>query len=503
MKHHRENKRQRRQKEKPKGSAYDRFYRNMRMKIVSAFFGMTIIVVIIWSAMYSIVAYVTDGMHRGEMREELYTDLHHTVELMEAANGGPASESQADLIALNARQLNVTIALQIRDGEWNIYGSGADRIRSHLDEVTSGEWYNYRWNNPFSTRDASLITTVQGSDGAVYRMAINKPLAAWYDHFYYAVSPQILFVLTIALMAFFATPWRKQMRMLRMMLDAMSRIARGDFAVELPEVKRSGDMEVIVEGLSDMATELQQLEQTRQRFISDVSHELQSPLTSITGFARALHNETLSKETRRDYLERIEAESMRLSKLSDSLLKLTMLESQRELVEPSAYSLDMQLKRTALALEPQWLSKRIELDIELDQVTVLGDEDALRQVWTNLLHNAIKFTPEEGTIRIQLTKEQQHARVIIADTGMGIAEEDLPHVFERFYKADKARTSSKGGSGLGLSIAATIVRQHGGTITASSVSGQGTTFEAMIPLQSDKLLALSNVSNDTRTAGSR
>lgn len=483
MKHQRENKHHRRQKEKPKGSAYDRFYRNMRMKIFGAFFGMTVIVVIFWSAMYSIVAYVTDGMHRNEMREELHTILHHTVELMEAANARPDSESQADLIALNARQQNVTIALQIRDGEWNIYGPGADRIRGHLHDITSGEWYDYRWNNPFSTRDAALITTVQGRDGATYRMAINKPLAAWYDHFYYAVSPQILFVFTIALLAFFATPWRNQMKLLRTMLDGMSRMATGDFTVEFPKVKRMGDMEVIVEGLSDMATELQQLEQTRQRFISDVSHELQSPLTSITGFARALHNETLSKENRLDYLQRIEAESMRLSKLSDSLLKLTMLEAQRELVEPRAYALDMQLKRTALALEPQWLGKRIELDIELEQAVITGDEDALRQVWTNLLHNAIKFTPEEGTIRIQLTQEDRQARVVIADTGIGIAEEDLPHVFERFYKADKARTSAQGGSGLGLSIAATIVRQHGGTITASSVPGQGTTFEVTIPLQ--------------------
>ncbi|MBD3920642.1 ATP-binding protein [Paenibacillus sp. PR3] len=468
---------------KPGVSAYDRFYSNMRMKIVGAFFGMTIVVVIFWSAMYSIVSYVGDGLRHDEMHDELLEDLHHAVQMLEAANAESESASQAQLIALNARQLNATIAIQASDEQWRIYGDGRSRIQEQLSEASSGEWYQYRWNNPFTTRDAALIATVQGSDGANYRLAINKPLAAWYDHFYYAVSPQILFVLSIALMAFFATPWRSQMKLLKTMLDAMKRMATGDFSVDLPKVKRMGDMEVIVEGLSDMATELQQLEQTRQRFISDVSHELQSPLTSITGFAQALHNETLSRETRLDYLERIEAESMRLSKLSDSLLKLTMLEAQRELVEPHEFALDMQLKRTALALEPQWLGKRIELDIELEQVTVTGDEDALRQVWTNLLHNAIKFTPEDGTIRIQLTKEQQQARVIIADTGIGIAEEDLPHVFERFYKADKARTSSKGGSGLGLSIAATIVRQHGGTITASSVQGQGTTFEATIPLQ--------------------
>ncbi|PWW08528.1 signal transduction histidine kinase [Paenibacillus cellulosilyticus] len=476
-------KRRKKDKEKPKASAYERFYSNMRMKIVGAFFGMTIVVVIFWSAMYSVVAYAADGLHRDDTRDELLEDLHHIVEMLEAAHAEPASAAQANLITLNARQLNATIALQSGNEQWNIYGEGADRLRKQLSTTGSDEWYHYRWNNPFTTRDAVLMTTVQGSDGTSYRLAINKPLAAWYDHFYYAVSPQLLFVLTIALLALFATPWRKQMQLMKMMLDAMSRIASGDFAVELPKVNRSGDMEVIVEGLSDMATELQQLEQTRQRFISDVSHELQSPLTSITGFARALHNETLSKETRLDYLERIEAESMRLSKLSDSLLKLTMLEAQREIMEPCSYELDMQLKRTALALEPQWLGKRIELDIDLEHATVTGDEDALRQVWTNLLHNAIKFTPEDGTIRIQLKKEQQHAFVTIADTGIGIAEEDLPHVFERFYKADKARTSSKGGSGLGLAIAATIVRQHGGTINASSVQGQGTTFEVTIPLQ--------------------
>jgi len=488
---------------KPNASAYDRFHSNLRMKIVGGFIWLTFVVVIMWTIMYSIVSYVGDGLKHDDMREELHEDLQHTILMLETANAERTSASQAQLIELNAHQLNAAIALQVNDEQWRIYGDGGDRLLEQLSESKlSMEWYRYRWNNPFTTRDAALMTTIQGSDGTRYRIAINKPLAAWYDHFYYAVAPQLLFVLTIVLVAIFASPWRSQLKLIKTVLDAMRRMATGDFSVELPKVKRMGDMEVIVEGLSDMATELQQLEQTRQRFISDVSHELQSPLTSIIGFAQALHKESLSRETRLDYLERIEAESMRLSKLSDSLLKLTMLEAQRELVEPRAFALDMQLKRTALALEPQWLGKRIELEIELEQVTLTGDEDALRQVWTNLLHNAIKFTPEKGTIRIQLKKEQQQARVVITDTGIGISEEDLPHVFERFYKADKARTSSKGGSGLGLSIAAAIIRQHGGTITANSVQGQGTTFEVLIPLQlAEKPAALPG--GTTETADSR
>jgi two-component system phosphate regulon sensor histidine kinase PhoR len=138
---------------------------------------------------------------------------------------------------------------------------------------------------------------------------------------------------------------------------------------------------------------------------SNVSHEIQSPLTSISGFSRALQNEGLSTEERNHYLVIIETESKRLSKLSDNLLKLTSLESKQHPFDPKAYRLDKQLRKVVLACEPQWVEKGIEMDIDLGEVEIVADEDMMNQVWVNLIHNGIKFTPIGGTIRIELQQQ--------------------------------------------------------------------------------------------------
>ena len=144
----------------------------------------------------------------------------------------------------------------------------------------------------------------------------------------------------------------------------------------------------------------------RQDFISNVSHEIQSPLTSIRGFAALLKNDTLTAEQKNHYLNIIEAESKRLSSLSDNLLKLSALETGSEPLSIKEYRLDKQLEKVALMLEPQWSAKNIAMEADLEKLTIQGDEDLLSQVWVNLLHNAIKFTPEGGTIRIILKARQ-------------------------------------------------------------------------------------------------
>ena len=133
-----------------------------------------------------------------------------------------------------------------------------------------------------------------------------------------------------------------------------------------------------------------------------------------------------------------------------------------------------------MTLEPQWSAKNIELEADLQKLTVCGDEDLLSQVWVNLLHNAIKFTPENGRIDIALLQDKDSVIVKIADNGAGIAPDDQIHIFERFYKADKARDRSLGGNGLGLSLVKKIIELHGGTVTVESEIGKGTTFEIFL-----------------------
>ncbi len=269
--------------------------------------------------------------------------------------------------------------------------------------------------------------------------------------------------------------------------SAMRRIAEGDFdvTVTIDEHDKDNFLGQVVSGLNEMAVSLKKMEAMRQEFVSDVSHEIQSPLTSIGGFARALRDGDLDAEQRAHYLDIIEGETRRLSRLSDSLLKLNALDSRVREPEPKPYRLDAQLRSVVLACESQWQEKRIEMSAELAPLTVTADEEMLSQVWTNLLHNAVKFTPAEGRITVSLREESGRAVVRVMDTGIGIAADDLPQVFDRFFKADRSRTNANGagGSGLGLSIAQRIVTLHGGTIAAASPgAGRGSTFTVRLPL---------------------
>lgn len=270
------------------------------------------------------------------------------------------------------------------------------------------------------------------------------------------------------------------------MIDAMRRIANGDFNVSI-DSSRAGDFTELIDSVNHMAVQLGQMEAMRQEFISNVSHEIQSPLLSIGGFARALQREDLTASEHKRYLQIIETECRRLSKLSDNLLKLTSLESGHHPFELREYRLDKQLRNLILLTEPQWSAKDIEMVAELEEIRVQADEELLSQVWINLLHNSIKFTPEGGTVTVTLsTAPEGGAQVVIADTGIGLDEEAREHIFERFYKADKSRNRGAGGSGLGLAIVRNILDKHQASIRVESEPGQGTSMIVTLPRTSER-----------------
>ena len=257
------------------------------------------------------------------------------------------------------------------------------------------------------------------------------------------------------------------------MLDALSRISQGDFTVFLVT---DDHMHVeFVEAINTMARNLGNMESMRQDFISNVSHEIQSPLTSISGFATLLKKSDLPLEERLRYAEIIGAESKRLSSLSENLLKLSTLDHNP--IRKETLRLDQQLSSIILTLEPLWMSKQLIVEADLPRCALEGDEDLLSQVWMNLLVNAIKFTPAGGTIFVSL---RDH-KVTITDTGIGISSEDIPHIFERFYKVDKSRDRSLGGNGLGLSLVKKIIELHNGTVEVHSELYVGTAFTIVLP----------------------
>jgi signal transduction histidine kinase len=278
--------------------------------------------------------------------------------------------------------------------------------------------------------------------------------------------------------------------------DAIRRLATGDFDVTLSIPERGGGpnnyLGKVADEINLLAQSLKKTEELRQEFISTASHEIQSPLTSIAGFAKALREEGLSAETRLRYLGIIEEESGRLSRLSEGLLRLTALESRELEPDLRPIALDEQIRRVIIAAEPQWTAKDIELDLDLERIEARIDEGMMSQVWTNLFHNAVKFSPDGGRISVSLraepglASELRLAIVRFADEGEGIASEDLGLVFDRFFKADRSRTHSDpaSGNGLGLAIARKIVELHGGRIRAESRGlGTGSAFTVELPMK--------------------
>lgn len=261
-------------------------------------------------------------------------------------------------------------------------------------------------------------------------------------------------------------------------IDAMQQISRGNYNVHVPKLsgheKRDHPFDEIVDNLNKMAKDLGEMEEMRQQFVSNVSHEIQSPLTSIKGFAIALQSDKISNEQRRHYLKIIEKESERLSNLSDNLLKLTTLESKESLIDPKKYRLDEQIRNVVLATEPQWLAKEQTVNLHLPSIQIVAEKELLDQVWMNLLNNAIKFTPYGGTITIEIAQENEEISITVSDTGIGISKEAQAHLFERFYKEDKARSREEGGNGLGLSIVKKIIDMHHGAIFIESEENEGT-----------------------------
>ncbi|MFT8362427.1 MAG: HAMP domain-containing sensor histidine kinase [Sporolactobacillus sp.] len=292
-----------------------------------------------------------------------------------------------------------------------------------------------------------------------------------------------------------------RMNYFQALIQAIRQIAKGNYNIDLDLPVPLSDhpnnpFRVLDENIRYMANELREIERIRQEFISNVSHEIQSPLTSIKGFARALENPKLTAEERQHYLQIIQGETTRLSSLSDHLLKLTALENEKHPMHFEKYRVDRQLRQVLLLLETKWKEKNLQLEIQLTPITLEADADLLNQVWYNLIDNSIKFTEREGSLSIELMKKKNDLVFSIKDSGIGIRDEDRPHLFERFYKADRSRNRKQSGNGLGLSIVKKIIDVHGGNIAVASTYGKGTQFIVRLPLERPMALDRTGQSSD-------
>lgn len=260
---------------------------------------------------------------------------------------------------------------------------------------------------------------------------------------------------------------------------AFERLSQGDFSVRVPTDSRVVEIREMSEQFNAMVYDLSHIETLRNDFVVNVSHEFKTPIAAIEGYATLLQMDGISKERHDYYVEKIIANSRQLSTLSSNILALSKLENQETVLHRREYRLDEQLRRAVLLLENKWAAKSIEFDIDLPNDTFNGNEQLLDQVWSNLLDNAIKHSPEGGIIQVTLLPGSTSVTVTVTDHGDGMPEEVQKHIFEKFYQGDQSRSSE--GNGLGLALVKRIVELCHGSVEVNSAPGEGATFRVNLP----------------------
>ena len=252
------------------------------------------------------------------------------------------------------------------------------------------------------------------------------------------------------------------------------KIAEGDYSVRLEYKGRLKELAESFENFNYMAQELSSIEMIRNDFIANVSHEFKTPLSSLNGYLTLLQDSSLSDAERSEYFSKAFFSIEKLNDLTDNILRLSKLENQVSLDEPTSYRLDEQLREAIVLLEPKWSRKDISFELDLPELTICSQRSLLFQVWTNLLSNAIKFSDSGGSVTVKIEESEHHYKVYISDTGIGMTEEEQRHIFDKFYQADSSRQAQ--GNGLGLALCKEIVSKCSGKIYVTSKPGEGSVF---------------------------
>ncbi len=271
---------------------------------------------------------------------------------------------------------------------------------------------------------------------------------------------------------------KRILRPIRTLSKATEEVAKGNFSVKIG-IPKDYEFALLAKNFNKMVHELSSIETLRNDFVSNVSHEIKTPIASIQGFAKLIQDKNLNDDERSEFTDIIISESSRLSKLTSNILKLSKLENQEVITGKAEFALDEQIRCAILIMEPEWSEKGIDLDIDLDKVSIIGNEDLLQQVWLNIIGNAIKFTEKGGTIGIKLMDLQDKIVIKVSDNGVGMNEETQRHIFDKFYQGDKSHLSE--GNGLGLSLVKRIIELCDGEIKVRSKLYYGTTFTIGLP----------------------
>ena len=277
---------------------------------------------------------------------------------------------------------------------------------------------------------------------------------------------------------------RKQMvdKPVKQIMDALDQVMQGDFTVRIAPVKEfAGEtgFNEIINAINKMTAELQGTETLRTDFIANVSHELKTPLAVMGNYATMLQQPGISEADRIEYAKAISHSSRRLAALITNILKLNKLENQQIFPKHEEYDLSGQLCESLLQFEDAWEAKNLNIETNIeDDIRICSDAELLSLVWNNLISNAVKFTPEGGTIGMSLNTDGNHVVVSVSDTGCGIDPETGKHIFEKFYQGDTSHATQ--GNGLGLALVKRVVDILQGEISVQSIPSRGSTFSVRI-----------------------
>ena len=374
--------------------------------------------------------------------------------------------------------------------ESTLYGDGfreGELSKKVIEKVMNGEEYHGMRDLPsetfvtgyFSNKLANTVGVPFNYNNEKYALFLRPDIKMLFTEVHYILGGMVLVMAVFSLLSMLVVA-KKLIEPITELTAATKKVGEEQFTGTL-DINRKDEIGQLAKSFQLMTEKLSENDRIRKEFISDVSHDFQSPLLNIKGYAELLLDDKLTEEARKSYASVIQSETERLSSLTKQLLLLTSLDQLASPLEMKTFDLDVQLKETIRKY--RWLleEKEMTLSMDIEEVHFTGDPAFLEKVWENLLSNALKYTEIGGAIEIVLTEEIDHVIILVRDNGIGIEEKALARIFDRFYRADHSRTQETGGTGLGLSIVQQVVKLHGGTIDVVSGKGSGTTFTMNFP----------------------
>ena len=406
--------------------------------------------------------------------EELAHSSEHIADMIKLIDVKDQDKILSDYSETSEMSFTVTC-----DGQTKSYGHVNKKLI-----LTDDELKTLATSNEKSLRSEGIISQYAKSfkiDNHVYVVTVQKDFSSTKDIFMKSyTSAAIIFMMTGSIV--FLIVADIIVKPISRLTKVTDELAKGNYKVRV-NYEGKDEISSLYASFNQMAVRLAKQETLRQQFISDVSHEFQTPLTAISGFATILKNENLTDEQRQKYADIILFNSNRLSHLSKNMLQLTLLDGEDTALDKTEFPLIEQLNRVIEMEDNAALSKDIEIEFihPKKEFIIEADESRMEQVWINLLSNAIKYTNEHGVVTVEVRRTPTELQVRFEDTGVGMSQDAISHIFERFYRQDKSRTIE--GNGLGLSIVKRIIDLHHYKIDVESQEDVGSVFTVYIPYE--------------------